>query len=182
MAMPTYQTRSWTGSGDSVPATESANRPSFTPSSPHIQHHPGLWWHGLSTLLSGTGRTAVVSEHWITCRSFSSLVYTTVLIHVPSHSFRHYTYSHAGRFRSKQIYEQEMKLGHLVLDLDKLLLFGTAGSGKTCSLAALLGVDPPTIRRSTPLMKRPIEVVFIDVDGKKTVEDSNNRRTARCSC
>ena len=76
-------------------------------------------------------------------------------------------YSHAGRFRSKQIYEQEMKLGHLVLDLDKLLLFGTAGSGKTCSLAALLGVDPPTIRRSTPLMKRPIEVVFIDVDGKK---------------
>ena len=75
--------------------------------------------------------------------------------------------SHAGRFRSKQIYEQEMKLGHLVLDLDKLLLFGTAGSGKTCSLAALLGVDPPTIRRSTPLMKRPIEVVFLDVDGKK---------------
>ena len=172
MAMPTYQTRSWTGSGDSVPATESANRPSFTPSSPHIQHHPGLWWHGLSTLLSGTGRTAVVSEHWITCRSFSSLVYTTVLIHVPSHSFRHCTYSHAGRFRSKQIYEQEMKLGHLVL----------AGSGKTCSLAALLGVDPPTIRRSTSLMKRPIEVVFIDVDGKKTVEDSNNRQTARCSC
>ena len=99
-----------------------------------------------------------------------------------SHSFIHYytsviyclllspfntLYSRAGRFRSKQIYEQEMKLGHLVLDLDKLLLFGTAGSGKTCSLAALLGVDPPTIRRSTPLMKRPIEVVFIDVDGKK---------------
>ena len=76
-------------------------------------------------------------------------------------------YSHAERFRSKQIYEQEMKLGHILLDLDKLLLFGTAGSGKTCSLAALLGVDPPTIRRSTPLMKRPIEVVFIDVDGKK---------------
>ncbi|CAI8042070.1 hypothetical protein GBAR_LOCUS23370 [Geodia barretti] len=72
-----------------------------------------------------------------------------------------------GRFRSKQIYEQEMKRGHIEVDLDKLLLFGTAGSGKTCSLAALLGVDPPTIRRSTPLMKRPIEVVFVEVDGKK---------------
>ncbi|CAI8004409.1 hypothetical protein GBAR_LOCUS3911, partial [Geodia barretti] len=72
-----------------------------------------------------------------------------------------------GRFRSKQIYEQEMKRGHIELDLDKLLLFGTAGSGKTCSLAALLGVDPPTIRCSTPLMKRPIEVMFVDVDGKK---------------
>ena len=89
-------------------------------------------------------------------------------------------YSHAGRFCSKQIYEQEMKLGHLVLDLDKLLLFGTAGSGKTCSLAALLGVDPPTIRRSTPLMKRPIEVVFIDVDAKKNggrFEQSVNCKT-----
>ena len=38
-----------------------------------------------------------------------------------------------------------MKRGHIELDLDKLPLFGTAGSGKTCSLAALLGVDPPTI-------------------------------------
>ena len=74
---------------------------------------------------------------------------------------------HAGRFRSQQIYKQEMKRGHILLDLDKLLMFGTAGSGKTCSLAALLGIAPPDIRRSTPLMKRPIEVVFIDVDGKK---------------
>ena len=76
-------------------------------------------------------------------------------------------YSRAGRFRSKQIYEQEMKRGHIELDLDKTLLFGTAGSGKTCSLAALLGVVPPTIRHRTPVMKRPIEVVFVDVDGKK---------------
>ena len=60
-----------------------------------------------------------------------------------------------------------MKRGHILLDLDKLLLFGMAGSGKTCSLAALLGLAPPNIRHSTPLMKRPIEVVFIDVDSKK---------------
>ena len=75
--------------------------------------------------------------------------------------------SHAGRFRSQQIYKQEMKRGHILLDLDKLLMFGMAGSGKTCSLAALLGLAPPDIRRSTPLMKRPIEVVFMDVDGEK---------------
>ena len=72
-----------------------------------------------------------------------------------------------GRFHSKQIYKQEMKRGHIVLDLDKLLMLGMAGSGKTCSLATLLGLAPPDIRRSTPLMKRPIEVVFIDVDGEK---------------
>ena len=75
--------------------------------------------------------------------------------------------SHAGRFRSQQIYKQEMERGHILLDLDKLLMFGMAGSGKTCSLAALLGLAPPDIRRSTPLMKRPIEVVFMDVDGEK---------------
>ena len=75
--------------------------------------------------------------------------------------------SHAGRFRSQQIYKQEMKRGHILLDLDKLLMFGMAGSGKTCSLAALLGLAPPDIRHSTPLMKRPIEVVFMDVDGEK---------------
>ena len=75
--------------------------------------------------------------------------------------------SYAGRFRSKQIYKQEMKRGHILLDLDKLLMFGMAGSGKTCSLAALLGLNPPDIRCSTPLMKRPIEVVFMDVDGEK---------------
>ena len=75
--------------------------------------------------------------------------------------------SYSGRFRSKQIYKQEMKRGHILLDLDKLLMFGMAGSGKTCSLAALLGLAPPDIRCSTPLMKRPIEVVFMDVDGEK---------------
>ena len=87
-------------------------------------------------------------------------------------SFNLYTFfcpppSHAGRFRSQQIYKQEMKRGHILLDLDKLLMFGMAGSGKTCSLAALLGLAPPDIRCSTPLMKRPIEVVFMDVDGEK---------------
>ena len=87
-----------------------------------------------------------------------------VLTHYPVPPF------HTGRFRSKELYEKEMKLGFIELDLDKLLMFGTAGSGKTCSLAALLGVDPPSIRRSTPLMKRPIEVVFIDVDGEKKWE------------
>ena len=75
--------------------------------------------------------------------------------------------SYSGRFRSEQIYKQEMERGHILLDLDKLLMFGMAGSGKTCSLAALLGLAPPDIRHSTPLMKRPIEVVFMDVDGEK---------------
>ena len=74
--------------------------------------------------------------------------------------------SFTGRYRSKQIYEQEIKLGHILLDLDKILMFGIAGSGKTSSLAVLLGLAPPDIRCSTPLMKRPITVMFMCVNEK----------------
>ena len=84
-------------------------------------------------------------------------------------------YVPSGRHRSKQIYEQEMLLGFIELSIDKVVMFGIAGSGKTCSLAALLGLDPPDLRCSTPLMQRPIEVVVIHVDDqlhwqKKTPE------------
>ena len=71
---------------------------------------------------------------------------------------------HAGRYRFKEIYQLEMQRGHFDLAIDKVLLFGIAGSGKTSALAALLGVDPPSIRSSTPLMRRPIEVMFMDVN------------------
>ena len=57
-----------------------------------------------------------------------------------------------------------MQRGHFDLAIDKVLMFGIAGSGKTTALAALLGVDPPSIRSSTPLMRRPIEVMFMDVN------------------
>ena len=57
-----------------------------------------------------------------------------------------------------------MQRGHFDLAIDKVLMFGIAGSGKTSALAALLGVDPPSIRSSTPLMRRPIEVMFMDVN------------------
>ena len=84
-------------------------------------------------------------------------------------------YVPSGRQGSKQIYEKEMLLGFLELGIDKVVMFGIAGSGKSSSLAALLGLDPPDLRCSTPLMQRPIEVVVIHVDDqlhwqKKTPE------------
>ena len=58
-------------------------------------------------------------------------------------------------------------------------MYGIAGSGKTSALAAMLGRDPLTIRCSTPLMKRPINVMFMCVDDKtewkvQTVEQMQN--------
>ena len=86
---------------------------------------------------------------------------------------------HAGRHRSKQIYAQEMKRGHIELSIDKVVMFGIAGSGKTCALTVMLGDNPPNVRSSTPLMKRPVEVLFMDVDKKlhwkiKTLQEVND--------
>ena len=75
------------------------------------------------------------------------------------------TFCNAGKY-SKQIYEQEMQHGFIELTIGKVVLFGIAGSGKTCSLAALLGDPPPDIRRSTPLMQRPVQVMLIITDGE----------------
>ena len=71
-----------------------------------------------------------------------------------------------------------MKRGHIELSLDKVVMFGIAGSGKTCALAIMLGDDPPDVTCSTPLMKRPVEVLFMDVDKKlhwkiKTLQEVN---------
>ena len=60
-----------------------------------------------------------------------------------------------------------MKRGHFELVVDKVVMYGIAGSGKTCSLNALLEVPPPDSRNSTPLMKRPVEVMFMCVNDKK---------------
>ena len=56
--------------------------------------------------------------------------------------------------------------GHIELGIDKVVMYGIAGSGKTSALAAILGRDPITIRCSTPLMKRPVNVRFVCGDEK----------------
>ena len=71
-----------------------------------------------------------------------------------------------GRLRFKYIYEHEMKKGHIELDIDKGLLFGLAGTGKTSALDVLLKKSLRNIRCSTPFMRRPITVVFVSVDDK----------------
>ena len=60
-----------------------------------------------------------------------------------------------------------------------MVMFGIAGSGKTCALTVMLGDNPPDVTSSTPLMKRPVEVLFMDVDKKlhwkiKTLQEVND--------
>ena len=76
----------------------------------------------------------------------------------------------------KQTYEKEMRYGHIVTFISKVLLFGIAGSGKTSATAIMIGEDPPPVRRSTPLMVRPVQVITILIEEltkweKKTPEE-----------
>ena len=59
-----------------------------------------------------------------------------------------------------------MKKGHIELDIDKDVLFGLAGTGKTSALDVLLKKSPRKLRCSTSLMRRPITVMFMSVDDK----------------
>ena len=68
---------------------------------------------------------------------------------------------------SKKIYHNEMKHGHIDLGIDKIVVFGIGGSGKTCSIATLLGLEAPKEHISTPLMEKPIQVTVISRDNKK---------------
>ena len=76
-----------------------------------------------------------------------------------------------------------MQHGYIDLGINKFVMFGIAGSGKTCSLAALLEQPPPQIQCSTPLMQRPVQVVVISVGNnmqwKKMTQDQIRQRIAQ---
>ena len=69
-----------------------------------------------------------------------------------------------GRRRAKQIYEEEIKRGISKRNITKVVIVGTAGSGKSTSLETIMEEKPPADRDSTPLLKRPVqtEVIYID--------------------
>ena len=75
-----------------------------------------------------------------------------------------------GRRRAKLIYEEEMKRGVTKRIITKVVMVGTAGSGKSTSLQTVMDEKPPAEedRESTPLLKRPVqtEVIYIDKNVK----------------
>ena len=52
-----------------------------------------------------------------------------------------------------------MKDGFVTLKINNVLLFGVAGSGKTCLKLMLTNQPPPQQRESTPLMEKPVRVI-----------------------
>ena len=71
---------------------------------------------------------------------------------------------------AKQIFEEEMKRGVTKRMITKVVMVGSAGSGKSTSLQTVIDEKPPAEedRESTPLLKRPVqtEVIYIDKNVK----------------
>ena len=62
----------------------------------------------------------------------------------------------------RRLFDQAMKNGFVESLSIKVIYFGTAGAGKTCSKAVLLGLPPPINRVSTAMAERPVQTICVD--------------------
>ena len=76
---------------------------------------------------------------------------------------------------SQQLFEEAMRHGSVQSCITKVLVTGTAGSGKTCSKHVIIDEPPPPVRKSTPCAERPIRVATIGVRGMKWVRIGSKR-------
>ena len=58
-----------------------------------------------------------------------------------------------------QRYKDALKGGFVSAHLMKILIIGSAGVGKTHLFHLLSNTPPPDVRQSTPVMKRPVQVI-----------------------
>ena len=66
-------------------------------------------------------------------------------------------------FIGRRLFDQAMKDGYVESLNIKVIFFGTAGAGKTCSKAVILGLPPPVNRVSTNMAERPVRAVCVDM-------------------
>ena len=80
--------------------------------------------------------------------------------------------------RTKQNFDAAMMDGTIMIRNSSVLFLGAGGSGKSHTLAALLGEEPPSQRNSTPCVKKPIRTIAhykVGVSGgrlKRITEDT----------
>ena len=63
-----------------------------------------------------------------------------------------------------------MKLGHVKSEINKVLLYGAAGTGKSSSMDLFVGNPPRELRISTPLAARPVTLFHVDVTSEEWVQ------------
>ena len=81
-----------------------------------------------------------------------------------------------GSKESRRRFSEAMKDGHVDSLIDKVVLYGAAGTGKSSFMEIVVDNPPPAIRRSTPLAARPTSVFQIDSTDSWTTLTPQQRR------
>jgi GTPase SAR1 family protein len=82
-----------------------------------------------------------------------------------------------GSSQSRRLFELSMKQGYVDMYTDKMMFYGSAGVGKTCTMKIVAGENPPKIRQSTPIATRPVSIYQMqEMKGIWHSYRSNDRR------
>jgi len=91
--------------------------------------------------------------------------------------------STAGTAANQQQFNKAMQYGHVEAWLGKMLLYGAAGSGKTCTKDMIAGDPPPEKRHSTAVAVRPVTIYRVSIEGaewaKLTTQEERKSFLAR---
>ena len=69
-----------------------------------------------------------------------------------------------GSSESRRLFQKSMKKGYVDMFTDKMLLYGSAGVGKTCTMKIVASEKPPDIQNSTPVaIKVPFNCLGVSV-------------------
>ena len=74
-----------------------------------------------------------------------------------------------------------MKSGYVDAFIDKMMFYGSAGVGKTCSMSVVAGEDPPDVRNSTPIATRPATMYQMQETGGKWIKYVSKERMQVCA-
>ena len=86
------------------------------------------------------------------------------------------TFHISGSRESRRLCDEAMKNGHVKSQINKIVLYGPGGAGKSSFLEMVTGNSPPEVRISTPMAARPVQLFQIDTTSKEWVKLSPTER------
>ena len=86
------------------------------------------------------------------------------------------TFHISGSRESRRLCDEAMKNGHVKSQINKIVLYGPGGAGKSSFLEMITNNSPPEVRVSTPMAARPVQLFQIDTTSKEWVKLSPTER------
>ena len=91
-------------------------------------------------------------------------------------TLKKFTFHISGSRESRRLCDEAMKNGHVKSQINKIVLYGPGGAGKSSFLEMITGNSPPEVRVSTPMAARPVQLFQIDTTSKEWVKLSPTER------